>query len=54
MLLDGRWGDYEVLQQRANSFGTHTVGCHLERVGEEILLAVPSIENISVEVLKWT
>jgi hypothetical protein len=52
LLLDGRWGDYEVLQQRANSFGTHTVGCHLERVGEEVLLALPSLENIRVELLK--
>lgn len=54
LLLDGRWGNYEVLQQRANSFGTYTVGCHLERVGEEVLLALPSLENISVELLKST
>ncbi len=52
LLLDGRWGDYEVLQQRANSFGTPTVGCHLEILGEEVLLALPSLENIRVELLK--
>jgi hypothetical protein len=51
-LLDGRWEDYEVLQQRANSFGTHTVGCHLEILGDEVLLALPSLENIHVERLK--
>ncbi|MCI0421424.1 MAG: hypothetical protein L0312_19735 [Acidobacteria bacterium] len=51
LLLDGRWRDYEVLQQRANSFGTHTVGCHLEILGEEVLLALPSLENIRVELL---
>jgi hypothetical protein len=52
LLLDGRWGDYEVLQQRANSFGTHTVGCHLEILGDEVLLALPSLEHIRVELLK--
>lgn len=30
------------------------MGCYLERVGEEVLLALPALENISVELLKST
>jgi hypothetical protein len=53
-LLVGRWKDYEVLQQRPNASGTHTVGCHLEIVGDEVLLALPSLENVSVERHKFS